>query len=203
MPSRRSLLTAVAGTATTVLTGCLDTDGSQANQSSQPTSTEQTTSTATTKPAPTPPDDCSERYRPTVQATGTSVDPLSYPVLPSTLDEETATAFATDFERAWWHNEVLEDRPTVGEIGVDVSVARVTVLDGATGFIVETTATVEFTYTATPQSNTPTVEPTEMAGTSGRLVSRYLVTDQFARRVEDTNASPAPPSEGTLVACAG
>ncbi|MWG35833.1 hypothetical protein [Halomarina oriensis] len=200
MPARRSLLTAIAGTTATVLTGCLDTDGSQPNQSSQSTPTEQATGTATATSLPAL-EDCSDRYRPTVRAPDTGVDPLPYPDLPTDLEEGSAKTFATAFERAWWHNEVRHDRPEVGRITVDVSTVSVTTHESGTGFVVETSGTVGFTYTATPQSGTPTAEPTEVAGTSGRVRSRYLVTERFARRAEDTNASPVPPAEGTLVAC--
>lgn len=197
MPSRRTLLTALVGTTVTTLAGCLGTNDSAATRSPQsPTPTEHTSDTPTATPLSTP-EDCSDRYRPTARMPDTSADPLPYPDLPSELDEESAKTFATTFERAWRHNDALHDRPSVDRVTVDVSSEGVTAHDSGAGYVVETSATVGVTYTGTPRSGTPTA----VAGTSGRLWSRYLVTERFTRRVEDTNASPAPPAEGTLVVC--
>lgn len=202
MPARRPLLAALVGAATTTLTGCLGTNDSRTDpprRSSPPTNG--SVDEPSTTPVPTPPDDCSARYRPTVEATAPDVDPVPYPDLPSDLDERSARTFATAFERAWRHNDALRDRPSVDRITADVSAGDVTALGGGDGFVVETSATVGFTYTSTSTPGTPTPEPTAVAGTSGRLRSRYLVTERFARRVVDTNATPAAVGDGTLVAC--
>lgn len=207
MPARRSLLAAIAGTTLTALAGCLGTDDSSTNrspESSQPAqsstapsaSTDHPTDTSTATRLPTP-EDCSDRYRPTVRASDASVDPLPSPDLPSELDEGSAESFATAFDRAWRHNAALRDQRSVDRITVDVSSEGATAHDSGTGYVVATSATVGYTFAGTPPSETPTAVP----GPSGRLRSRYLVTERFARRVEDTNATPAAPAEGTLVAC--
>ncbi|MFD1512098.1 hypothetical protein [Halomarina rubra] len=187
MPARRSLLTAVAGATATMLAGCLASNDPPADAS--PSSAPSPTPT----PVSTPPGDCSALELPDANPSDHGVESLPYPDLPSELDDERAATFAKQFERAWWHNDVLDDRSAVGNLGVTVLVDDVAPRSDGVGFVVTTSGEFVFDYPPGNESGTAT------SGLGVLPTTRYLVTGRFALRTGASDSTAA--ADGTLVAC--
>jgi hypothetical protein len=127
---------------------------------------------------------CSDAVRSTVNPSG-SIDPLSFPSRPQSLNDTTARQYVTSYERAYRHNGALTDETT----NVSVSVGNVSV------------TTVGSAYEVRLWSRTSITRDDATATQVGdRVLVAYNVTSSTLVRADGTGSYPST-SAGIVVEC--
>ena len=135
--------------------------------------------------AATPPDECSAEPRPQPTPTKEGLQPKAYPTYPEQLSLESAKRFAVAFERAYQHNDFLENKFIEGtdEIDFNIGVPRNEYEEVSNGYIIHVTGELKTSDTKRSHNNS-SESPSETAAPSldePFNVSFYL-TERFALR---------------------
>jgi hypothetical protein len=126
---------------------------------------------------------CSDAVRSTVNPSG-SIDPLSFPSRPQSLNDTTARQYVTSYERAYRHNGALTDETT----NVSVSVGNVSV------------TTVGSAYEVRLWSRANTTGRDGATHVDDRKLVTYNVTSSTLVRADGTGSYPST-SAGIVVEC--
>lgn len=178
------------------LAGC--GDRSPVDDDSSPTPAE---GVAVTTPAI---DECEAAPPPNPTPSDEGVVPRAYPPYPADLTAESAVTFATEYERAYRHNEILAG----GAGGTDTILVSTGVPSGflverPDGFLVGVTATVDTEDNRTPAGGTAA------PSYSDEFASWYLLTGGLGLRGPDLEANELPEtppdsvdlSDATVIHC--
>lgn len=191
MPSRRRVLAICAGTAGSVLAGCLSnsSDSTPAERSSpSQTASPAAGSSTPTVPAPdvtTPaPGECEAASRPHPETADGLPDPKPYPDKPAAIEKAPVRAFLEAYETAYRYNRRLAEITSTGNClrYLDMSVDESTVTsveNGVTGEVVTRGSFTGGTCPGTTATETPTPLPhADLAFES----AQYYVTERFLLR---------------------
>lgn len=177
--SRRWILRSGVSVATLVLAGCAA--GSPADEESSPTP-------AKTVAVTTPPlEECEVVPPLNPTPSDEEVVPREYPSYPDKLTAESAVTFATAYERAYRHNEILAgEADGTDTISVNAGVPNDFLIDRGNGFLLGVTATIDTEDNRTPPGGTAA------PFYSDEFATWYLLTDELGLRGGDLAAKDLP-----------
>lgn len=181
---RRTVLGAIGGISVQ-LAGCLS-DGRGAMNSSPTANPPSPTASPPPRVAPveTPaPGDCTAEDPPRPTPTGEGLVPLPYPPYPESLTLDAADTFASEYERAYQHNQTLARFAESGtdDISIWSSVPDFARYDTPRGYVVGATGELK-----TADVNTATPPRTQAPYGTKPFTAWYYLTERFAMRSVDS-----------------
>lgn len=195
--SRRSVLRPAALGSLALLAGCVTSRDVARSSPTDATETERPSPTDTTATEPPTAEsvDCDAVSSPPNPAGTADVDPKPYPDFPSELSRSAVTAFVTDYEAAYAHNDILSSEQNLAYVDVSSVEIAGAERDGER-FVVR--VVVEFGWGERGDGETAT----SLHADGGSKVS-YLVGERVLERVEaDEWEFPDPrTTPGTVLRC--